>query len=268
MSYKKGSRASKQRFSGNHQKSWLWGRHAILETIKAGRWPILEIFITEECESGDLELMALIGSRELEYEVVVASRIEQLANTNQHQGIAARMGVFEYGSGSDLESIVKNQKQSRPSLFVICDQVQDAFNFGAILRCCDGAGVQAVVIGNHRQSGVTPHVARASAGAVNHVPIIRSANLADTVRWLKTQQIQFAAANEKADLPVWSGDLSKPLGLIVGSEAYGVSEELLGLCQQKIRIPMQGQVNSLNVAVATGIILYEINRQRASALDA
>ena len=149
---------------------------------------------------------------------------------------------------------------------VICDRIQDAFNFGAILRCCDGANVLGVIVGDCNQATVTPHVARSSSGAVNHIPIIREHDLVQTARRVQELGMQLVAADANSRTSVWASSLSGPTALLVGSEAHGISPELLALADQQFVIPMLGHVTSLNVAVATGIFLYEIRRQQLASL--
>ena len=191
-------------------------------------------------------------------------RLTELCGSRHHQGIAARMGEFPYSDESQLLRLLEEEKSgqpSLPSLIVVCDRIQDAFNFGAILRCCDGAAATAVVIGSEHQVGVTPHVARSSAGAVNHVQIARVENLADTAAKLSALQFRMVAATEKGDDLTTTSDLSGPTCLMIGSEAVGLSAPLLALADVQVRIPMRGSVGSLNAAVAAGILLYEIRRQ-------
>jgi 23S rRNA (guanosine2251-2'-O)-methyltransferase len=272
MSSRKKKKAS---FSGSHQRSWLWGHHAVCETLQSGIWPVLEIFVSAEAFAQSSQLLQAKQGEGIPLEIVDYSRLEQLTHSTEHQGLAARLGEFPYCSMVDLEKkltriaeelatppTISGVAANRPSVVVICDRIQDAFNFGAILRCCDGANVVGVIVGDRNQAEVTPHVARSSSGAVNHIPIIRQHDLVRSVLRLKELGMQLVAADANARTSLWDSQLSGPIALLVGSEAHGISPELLAQADQHVIIPMMGHVTSLNVAVATGIILYEIRRQQ------
>lgn len=181
------------------------------------------------------------------------------------------MGPFPYESLQWLQNFLTTSAATADAvgtlpLVVVCDRIQDTFNFGAILRCCDAMQVAAVLIGDSEQATVTPQVSRSSAGAVNHVPIVLCEDLNLAVGMLKASGLLIAAASEKATEPAWAVSLKAPTALIVGSESDGVSANLLALCDAALQIPMLGQVESLNAAVAAGIMLYEIRRQQHSGL--
>ncbi len=272
-------RKKKRGYSGNHQRSWLWGHHAVCETLESAIWPVLEIFVSSEAYQQYADLLRKKQGSGIPVEVVDYSRLEQLSQSTEHQGIIARLGEYPYQTMSDFEKILKalisecstpdtdsSDASSSVPLVVICDRIQDAFNFGAILRCCDGANVTGVIVGDRDQAEVTPHVARSSSGAVNHIPITRVLNLADAIRQVKHLGLHVVAADANARTTIWESPLAQPTAVLVGSEAHGIRPDLLDLCDQRVIIPMLGHVSSLNVAVATGIILYEIRRQQFTKL--
>ena len=254
---------AKNKFSGNHQRSWLWGHHAVLETLATGVWPIHEIVSSANAFKQSSEVLAAKQAAGIPLEIVDSERLQQLTGSSEHQGLAVRLGPFPYQS---LDSLSTRVQSSSPSdnvpLVVICDRLQDAFNFGAILRCCDGVNVTAVIIGDHAQADVTPHVVRSSSGAVNHLSIVKVSSLIETVQRLKQLGFQIVAADANTDTGLWSAKLTQPTALIIGSEATGVQSELLAACDLRLWIPMLGRVSSLNAAVAAGILLYEIRRQQ------
>ncbi|MFO0922627.1 MAG: RNA methyltransferase [Pirellulales bacterium] len=260
-----------KKFSGNHQRSWLWGFHAVTETLKSGRWPVLEIYVVQESLEHIAGKLELHQDHSIPVHVVLPERIEQLTGNADHQGMAIRLGQFPYVSMDEMESSLRQSLQSVRSssdtnhssvpLVVICDRIQDAFNLGAILRCCDGTNVSMLIVGEKHQSEVTPHVARSSAGAVNYIPIARSSDLMAAAKLVKSLGMQLVAADSNGSHSVWDAPLTAPTALIIGSEAYGISQSLLDLCDLKVTIPMYGHVTSLNAAVAAGILLYEIRRQ-------
>ena len=264
-------------FSGNHQRSWLWGHHAVCETLMSGKWPVLEIFATQEAFEQSSNLLITKLNDGIPVEIVAASRLDQLSKSTEHQGLVARLGLFPYQTMETVEHLIQmaiaehasqgvnaSAADSLPPLIVICDRIQDTFNFGAILRCCDGANVVAVIVGELAQAEVTPHVARSSSGAVNHIPIVKTPNLVNAAKFTKSLGLQLVAADANTKASVWNSQLHNPTALIIGSEAHGVHPDLLNICDQQLCIPMYGQVTSLNAAVAAGILLYEIRRQQVT----
>ena len=147
-------------------------------------------------------------------------------------------------------------------LFLLLDGIQDPYNLGAILRSAEVLGVDAVVLGEERQSGITSLVARSSAGAVNYLKIIRTADLTNVLIQWQARSVTILGASEKADLPLYEVDLTGPLAVIIGNEGTGIRPELLARCHQLVTIPQAGRVGSLNAAVSAGILFYEVHRQR------
>jgi 23S rRNA (guanosine2251-2'-O)-methyltransferase len=259
--------------AASHQRSWLWGRHAIMEMLAAGRWPVLELLVDEN-QSGPAfdEFYELIRATELTYSRVSTRRLTELCKSEDHQGFLAQMAEFPCGMFGDLQRALQSPPPEPepgsvvlPPLYVICDRLQDAHNFGAILRSCDAMRVDGIVIGEKSQASITPHVARASSGAVNHLTIYRVPSLADAVSLLKTHSVRILAATEKSERPLWQADTRSPLAVVIGSEAIGIAPELLAECETQVAIPMLGGVASLNAAVAAGIVLYECRRQQMSS---
>ncbi len=268
-------RGSHSGLAGNHQRSWLWGRHAVLETLKAGRWPIVELFVDSNQPEPELaDVQRLAEPLEIAVELADADRLTQLSQTYEHQGFLARMGEFPCEDSASLMLAARTATQLAASnsaaagssalspLFVVCDRIQDAHNFGAILRSCDAMKLDGIVIGERYQSSITPHVARSSAGAVNHQRIFRVPLLTEAIVMLKQAEFQIIAASEKSATMVWEVDLARPTVVLIGSETSGIASELLALCDTHVAIPMLGGVNSLNAAVAAGIVLYECRRQQ------
>lgn len=261
-------RRKKGDFSGNHQRGWMWGHHAVSETLATGTWPVIEVYANQKALDEFSELIIAKQQAGIPFELVDSDRLEQLCGSSEHQGLVARMGAFPYQSIDSLLIQLAGNLQDLDSslpavpLVVICDRLQDAFNLGSVLRCCDGANVVAVIVQEHSQAEVTPHVARSSSGAVNHLAIVRVPDLVATSLALKALGLQLVAADANTQTHVWNAELSGPTALIIGSEAKGICAELLAICDQRLCIPMQGKVSSLNAAVAAGILLYEIRRQQ------
>ncbi|QDT47196.1 23S rRNA (guanosine-2'-O-)-methyltransferase RlmB [Symmachiella dynata] len=243
---------------GNHQRCWLWGRHLVRQTLEANRWPIHEIRLADRLGEEELSrLQSLADRHHVPVLVETATRLTQLAKTKDHQGYLAKMGIFPYTPAEDLlQSPVQNP------LYLILDAMQDAYNFGAVIRSAEVFGASAIVVGKHRQATVNSLVARSSVGAVNRVPIVQSADVVTMIQLLQTQGILVYGASEKAVEPIFKHDLSGPIGLVIGNEGTGISSEVQAVCDGFVRIPLQGEIGSLNAAVAAGIVLYEATRQR------
>jgi 23S rRNA (guanosine2251-2'-O)-methyltransferase len=250
-------------FLGSHQKAWLFGRHVVLETLRAARWEPLELWIAEDIDPqcGD-EARALAARLEIEPVISTGAVMSRRCGSLAHQGLMARMPPFPYTSLADLLAAV-----SGPPFLVILDSIQDPFNFGAIVRSADVFGAGGVIVGITEQSAVTAQVARSSAGAVNHVPIAQLPDLVDAARRLKEHGLRIIAASEKAQHPVSAIDLTQACAIVVGNEGAGIQDALLAVCDETAAIPQAGRVGSLNAAVAAGVLLYEVQRQRHSSTN-
>lgn len=256
-------------FAANHQRSWLWGRHAVYETLAAERWPITDLLLDERRLADHAAIQALAARQGLRCEQVTADRLQQLSGAADHQGVIARLGELPceghrslVDAASRLLEMAVTPTNGCQPLFVLSDRIQDAHNFGAILRCCDAMAVDGVIIGTSQQVQPTPHVIRASAGAINHQRLFRVDSLIEAARELHASGYAIVAATEKSEQSLWATDLNCPIVLIVGTEATGIQDDLLNLCSHRIAIPMLGRVNSLNAAVAVGILLAETRRQQ------
>ena len=262
-------KSRRRQLKTSHQKNWLVGRYAVLESLRAAKWPADEIFLAEDLDQASAaEVRQLADRNAVPVQNVTSERLTELCHAEHHQGLAARMGVYPYDS---LDILLNHINSRAPSditpLVAVCDRIQDTFNFGAILRCCDSLGVTAVVISDKEQTLVSPQVARSSAGAVNHVSIVLVDDLEKAAEALQKNGFLIAAASEKSDDIAWDVRLERPVALVIGSEAKGVSPELQERCETHLRIPMMGSVESLNAAVAAGILLYEIRRQQSATAE-
>ncbi len=244
---------------GNHQRGWLWGRHAVLETLRAGRWLPFELKLCEELIEASLrsEIRQRCEDAQISMEFTDANHLEQLVRARDHQGIAARMPEFPLKNFDDmLRDLPEN-----PFLLIL-DRIQDPYNFGSILRSADLFGADGILIGSREQAGVSSHVARSSAGAVNYLNIVQVESLAETAKRIQNAGIEIIAASEKANSSPAEIDLSKGVAIIIGNEGAGIGSELLEQTDTLCVIPQTGHIDSLNAAVAAGILCYEVQRQR------
>lgn len=244
---------------GNQQRGWLWGRHAVLETLRAQRWQPFEVQIVTDLLEPSLckEVRQLCQDWNVITQTTTAAELEKYTRARDHQGLAARMPEFPLEPFAEFVS----QLPANPFLLIL-DRIQDPYNFGSMLRSADLFGVDGVVIGCREQAGVSSHVARSSVGAVNYLRITQAESLAEAVRTLQKQGIEIVAASEKGSLAPSEVDLSGRLGILIGNEGGGIAPDLLALSTTHCAIPQSGHVDSLNAAVAAGILCYEANRQR------
>ena len=251
---------TKRPLLGSHQRSWIWGRNLVAETLRAGRWLPYELRVTTDAEG---ELAQLADSRGVVLHVEPAARLSQLCGADDHQGVLAKMPPFPYADAAELIA-----RQANDSLFVLTDHLQDPYNFGAIVRNAECFGASGIFIPKQRQVGVTSQVARSSAGAVNHVPIAHVDDLLALAQGLRRNGVRIVAASEHAATPLPSADLSRPIAIVIGNEGVGIGSDLLANCDLGVAIPLTGRVGSLNAAVAAGILLYEAARHRTTAGEA
>ena len=248
----------KQQLLGNHQKCWIWGRHAVLETLKAACWPILDLCVSADLPEDERE-SALACARQggVPARVESSALLEQVCHSTEHQGYLARMSAFPYAD----EDQVLRAAGPTPA-FAICDSIQDPHNFGAMVRSAEVLGLDGVFIGEIGQAGVTSMVVRSSAGAVNRVPIVRVADLDALAGRLAAHGVRLVAATEKAVATLAAFAFTGSVAVIVGNEGVGIRPSLLAACQTHVCIPQCGRIGSLNAAVAAAIVFYEIRRQR------
>lgn len=243
---------------GNHQKCWIWGRNAIRETLFAGFWPMYELHLSDHFTTAEIEQLEQQAAR-LTVPVFISTdkELTQKCRASDHQGMIAKMAPFPYTS---IELF--NQQEITSPLFLILDRIQDPFNFGAIIRSAEIMGADGIFSGTHEQCEVTSLVCRTSAGAVNHVPLVQVTDLVSLCRDWKQKGINIVGTAMQASERLTDYNFQQPTAVIVGNEGTGISPELLAECTNLVRIPQQGQTESLNVAVSASILLYEASRQR------
>lgn len=255
-------RSHRRRLAASHSRSWLWGRHAVVELLEAGRWQPLELRVAERMER---ELKERVTARAKALDVPWSEhpfeKLTDWCGTTEHQGLLALMPPYPY---ADLEAVLAASRP--PALFLLLDRIQDPHNFGAILRSAEVFRVDGVIVGGREQCEVTPHVARSSAGGVNYLSICRVEDLATALQRLSAvPDLDVAAATTDGAQLASEHDFRRPTILVLGSEGSGLDPRLLTFCRTTVRIPQGGRIGSLNVAVAAGVLLYEIRRQRGFA---
>ncbi len=234
----------------------------VLEALKAGR-PVRRILIADQ-RKRDRELqtiLRLVRESGAEVRYVGRESLNREAPGANHQGVIAFASAKQYASLDDILQ-APMQKGQAPLLLVL-DGVEDPRNLGAILRTADAAGVHGVIIPERRAAGLTETVAKAAAGAVEHVPVAKVVNIANTLDELKKAGIWVAGAEAASGTVYWDADLVQPTALVLGGEDRGVRRLVRERCDYVLTLPLLGKISSLNVSVAAGILLYEALRQRS-----
>ncbi len=239
------------------------GRNAVRELLKSEK-PIEKIFVRRGDREGSITvLVAEAINRKIPVIEVEKEKLDQLCGYEQHQGIVAIASEKEYCTVDDILAIA--EERGEKPLIVIADGVSDPHNLGAIIRCAEGAGAHGVIIPKRRAAGATPAVAKASAGALEHMAVAKCSNISDTVRKLKDKGLWIFAAEADGE-DYTKTDMTVPAAIIVGSEEYGISDIVKKNSDYIVSIPMMGKVNSLNVSTAAAVVLYEAVRQRTAAI--
>ena len=239
----------------------LIGIHAVSSALKAAAGDVEWLRIAADSKNKRLaEIESRAHGSGIKVIRVKAPELDKLSDQQRHQGVIAGFRGSNIASEGRLDAILDAMENT--PLILVLDGVQDPHNLGACLRTAEAAGVDLVIICKDRSAGITPVVRRAASGAAETLSVIQATNLARVLRTLKKRGIWLAGTSDAANESLYATDLTGPLALVMGSEGSGLRRLTSELCDYLISIPMAGQVESLNVSVATGVCLYEINRQR------
>lgn len=234
---------------------WAYGKNTVLQLLN-DQSDILELWIQKNTKQD--EVLKLAGQQRIAVRWASKEEMNAMAQGN-HQGVAVKIKDYTTYPLSDLLI----HKGSFP-LLVMCDQLEDPHNLGAILRTCDGVGADGVIIGKHRSVSLTPTVAKVSTGAINTVKVAEVTNLVQSAEWLKKQGYWIIGTDNSKEAINYSDlTVDMPIVLVVGSEGKGISRLLREKVDVMVKIPMVGSITSLNVSVATGVLLYDIIRKRS-----
>lgn len=239
------------------RENMLSGRNPIREAIKSGRDMEKLLVAKGELSGSAREIVAMAREAHIVVQVVDRARLDEM--TQHHQGMIAFASAFRYATVEDI--LQKAKEKGEDPLLVVLDGITDPHNLGAIIRSAECAGAHGVVIPERRAVGLTPAAVKASAGAVEYLPVARVGNLSRFMETLKAQGIWITAA-DMAGEPYAKADLTGPLALVIGAEGGGVSRLVLSGCDRRVALPICGKIDSLNASVAAGVLLYEIRRQR------
>ncbi|HXB40621.1 MAG TPA: 23S rRNA (guanosine(2251)-2'-O)-methyltransferase RlmB [Bacteroidia bacterium] len=240
--------------------NFIFGLRAVIEAIEAGKE--IEKILIQRGIAGELfnQLRKALRGSEIPFQIVPPEKIKRLTNKN-HQGVIAFVAEVTYYRSEDLLPNVF--EEGKTPLLLILDRVTDVRNFGAIARSAECAGVDFIIIPSRGSAQINADAIKTSAGALHRIPVCRENNVKETIAYLKEYGLQVIACHEKTDKLIYASDFSKPTAILMGSEDTGISSEYLKLCDYAVKIPMPGKTASLNVSVATGIVLFEAIRQKS-----
>lgn len=248
------------RFADNEEDSLIiYGRNAVLEAFRSGK-TIDRLYVQEGVADGTLQsILRTAKKTDAVINFVSKDRLNKYAEGDKHQGVVAMAAAYNYADVEDILNAAKEKDE--PPFIIVLDDIEDPHNLGAIIRTANQAGAHGVIIPKRHAVGLTATVARTSAGAINYMPVAKVTNISRTIEELKEKGIWFACADMSGEL-MYNCNLTGAIGLVIGSEGSGVSRLVKEKCDFVVKIPMFGQIDSLNASVAAGVLSYEIVRQR------
>ena len=244
------------------KSEFIFGIRAVIEAIEAGK-DVDKVLIKKDFQ-GELagELLNLLRVHRIPTQRVPVQRIDRITRKN-HQGVVALLSAITYHRLDHL--VPQLYEEGLLPFIVVLDGITDVRNFGAIARTCECVGADAIVIPEHGSVSVNADAVKTSAGALHHLPVCRERSVLSAVRFLKDNGYKVVAVSEKADINYTQVDYTTPVALVMGAEDIGISPEVLKQCDTFVSIPMFGKISSLNVSVASGVMMYEVVRQRLNA---
>ena len=242
-----------------YEEQKIEGRNAVLEAFRSGK-TIDKLFVLDGCQDGPVRTIVREARK---YDTIInfveKERLDQLSETKKHQGVIAIAAAYTYAEVDDI--LKKAEEKGEPPFIFLLDNIEDPHNLGAIIRTANLAGAHGVIIPKRHAAGLTATVAKTSAGALNYTPVAKVTNLARTIEDLKKEGLWFVCADMDGEI-MYRQNLTGPIGLVIGNEGEGVGRLVKSKCDLVARIPMQGDIDSLNASVAAGVLAYEVVRQR------
>ncbi|HOQ00059.1 MAG TPA: 23S rRNA (guanosine(2251)-2'-O)-methyltransferase RlmB [Acetivibrio clariflavus] len=245
----------------NESTDMLEGRNSVLEAIRADR-TINKILISKGDKEGSIkQIITLAREKGIVVQETDRISLDKISATHAHQGVIAFVAAKEYVEVEDILEIAKSKGED--PFVILLDGITDPQNLGSILRTADAVGAHGVVIPKRRAIGLTAAVSKASAGAIEYVPVARVTNLSQTIEYLKEQNLWIVGTDLSGEKSFFEADLKGPVALVIGSEGEGMSRLVSEKCDFIVNIPMKGKISSLNAAVAGAIVMYEVLKQRS-----
>ncbi|WP_240548463.1 23S rRNA (guanosine(2251)-2'-O)-methyltransferase RlmB [Paenibacillus lignilyticus] len=244
-------------------QEWIAGKHPVMEALRSGR-EINKIWVAEQAQKAAQPIMLEAKKAGLVVQIVDKRKLDQMVEGVPHQGVVAQAAAYRY---YEIDELLARAKESGElPFFLLLDEIEDPHNLGSILRTAECTGVHGVIIPKRRSASLTATVSKTSAGAVEYMPVARITNMAQTIDKLKEAGVWVAGADVGAKQDVYSSStkFDMPLAIVIGNEAKGIGRLIREKCDFLIKLPMNGQLNSLNASVAAGVLMYEVLRQRLS----
>ncbi|MGY0569386.1 23S rRNA (guanosine(2251)-2'-O)-methyltransferase RlmB [Bacillus safensis] len=243
----------------SQQHDYVIGKNAVIETLKSDR-ELYKLWMAENTVKGQAQqVIELAKKQNITIQYVPRKKLDQMV-TGQHQGIVAQVAAYEYAELDDLYQIA--EKRNEQPFFLILDEIEDPHNLGSIMRTADAVGAHGIVIPKRRAVGLTTTVAKASTGAIEHIPVAKVTNLSRALDEMKERGIWVTGTDASAKQDYRQFDGAMPLALVIGSEGKGIGRLIKEKCDFLIKLPMAGKVTSLNASVAAGLLMYEVYRKR------
>lgn len=238
--------------------SLIIGRNPVQEALKSGR-EIDKLVISKDAEGSIKKIIGMAKDKKIYVQYVDKAVLERLSDGGVHQGVIAYVSAYSYCEVEDILAIAEAKKED--PFIIILDGIEDPHNLGAIIRTADGAGAHGIIIPKRRAAGITDTVVKASAGAIEYVPVARVSNIAQTIEKLKKTGI-WAGACQMDGVEYDKANLKGGIALVIGAEGEGIGRLVKETCDFSVAIPMSGKINSLNASNAAAILMYEVKRQR------
>lgn len=236
------------------------GRNSVIELLESGR-DINKIFVAKGEKHGSInKILALAKEHKVIVTEVERSKINSMSQTNNNQGVIAIVPPFNYCEVDDILNFAKEKNED--PFIVILDGIEDPHNLGSIIRTAETAGVHGIIIPKRRAAQVNSTVNKVSAGAVEHMKIARVNNITETIRYLKENDLWICGTDINTNTYYYNQDFKMPIGIVIGSEGFGMSRLVKENCDFLVKIPMKGKITSLNASVSAGIVMYEVVKQR------
>ena len=253
------SKRVSQRPDRKNNEDFIFGTRAIIEAFEAGK-EIDKILVQRNLNSEHIKkIVSAAKAQNIPLSYVPIEKMNSVTR-KIHQGVICYLSAITYAS---LDNIVSTCYEKGKSPFlVILDRITDVRNFGAIARTAACAGVDGIIIPSRGSAQITGDAMKTSAGALNYIPICREPNLKDTINYLKDNGVHVLACTEQTDTPLYTAEMDQPIAILMGSEEDGISPEYIKLASSSVQIPMTGKIASLNVSVATAVVVFEVVRQR------
>ena len=236
------------------------GRNAVIELLESGR-DINKIFVSKGEKHGSInKIIALAKDRKVIITEIDKNKINQMSQTENNQGVIAIVPPFDY---CDVDDILQEAKNKNEDPFVlILDGIEDPHNLGSIIRTAETAGAHGIIIPKRRAASVNSTVNKVSAGAVEHMKVARVNNITETIKYLKEKGLWICGTDMHTNTYYYNQDFKMPVGIVIGSEGFGMSRLVKENCDFLVKIPMKGKITSLNASVSAGIVIYEVVKQR------